>query len=230
MREKLILWDIDGTLMYSGGVAGDCMRAAMLRVYGRTSTEERRQYAGKTDRQIILETFPDQDPEALITQLDRFTSVYLEELEAARTTFQTRGQVLDGVADVLTRLADAPVVQSTLTGNLQPVAHWKLATMGLLPYIDLEAGAYGSDHHERARLPAIAAARAADRYGRAFLGQDVVVIGDTPNDIACGRTYGARTVAVASGSFRVEQLAEHQPDVLLPSLADTASVIAALLK
>lgn len=216
MPQKLILWDIDGTLMYSGGVAGDCMRAAMRRVYGRASTEERRQYAGKTDRQIILETFPDRDPEALVAELDRFTATYLEELEAARAEFESRGQVLDGVVELLVRLSAAPVVQSTLTGNLQPVARWKLATMGLLQHLDLDSGAYGSDHHERARLPAIAAGRAAARYGRDYIGQDVVVIGDTPNDIACGRAYGARTVAVASGSFRVEQLAEHRPDVLLP--------------
>jgi phosphoglycolate phosphatase len=79
---KLVLWDIDGTLLYSGGVAGEAMRAAMTRVYGRPSDNERRSYAGKTDQQIILETFPERSPEELLSRLDEFTAAYLDILSA----------------------------------------------------------------------------------------------------------------------------------------------------
>jgi len=227
--EKLILWDIDGTLLYTGGVAGACMRAAMQQVYGRASAGERHQYAGKTDRQIILETFADRDEDELIGQLDLFTSTYLGELHANRAAILERGNVLAGVRDVLASLANQPVVQSALTGNLAPVARLKLELMELSSFIDLDAGAYGSDHHDRKRLPEIAATRAAQRYGREFRGNDIVVIGDTPFDIACGRAFGTRTIAIATGPFSMDDLAAHNPDAVFASLTDTNAVMAAIL-
>jgi phosphoglycolate phosphatase-like HAD superfamily hydrolase len=227
---RLILWDIDGTLMESGGVAGVCMRAAMRRIYGHTPEGEFRVYAGKTDRQILYETYPEREPAELVGGLEAFTAAYMEELELRRDELRARARVLAGVREVLARLAEADVVQSTLTGNLMPAARYKLDMVGLLPFFDMGAGAFGSDHHDRAELPAIAAARAAARYGRAFRGRDVVVIGDTPNDIACGRAYGARTVAVATGvSFAMADLAPHAPAALLPSLADTSAAVDAIL-
>jgi phosphoglycolate phosphatase len=228
--EKLILWDIDGTLIYSGGVAGAAMRAAMERVYGRATAAERHTYAGKTDQQIILETFAERAHADLLPLLEEFTATYLAELEARREEFLARGYVLEGVVAALERLAGAPVVQSLLTGNLRPVARFKLDLLGLTRYFDFEAGAYGSDHHIRANLVPIAAERAAKRYGRPFAKRDVVVIGDTPNDIDCGRAAGARTVAVATGPFGVDELRAHGADVALANLADTEVVIAAIIE
>ncbi|HWQ15698.1 MAG TPA: haloacid dehalogenase-like hydrolase [Roseiflexaceae bacterium] len=226
---KLILWDIDGTLISSGGVAGECMRAAMEQVYGRASDNERRGYAGKTDQQIILETFPEREPAELLGRLEAFSAAYLELLHARRAELLARGRVLDGVMTALERIGSGQVVQSVLTGNLAPVARLKLELTGLLQHFDMEVGAFGSDHHRRAELVPLAAARAARRYGRPYAGRDVVVIGDTPNDIACGRAAGARTVAVATGPFSVADLAAHAPDAVLPSLADTDAAVSAIL-
>jgi len=223
--QKLILWDIDGTLIYSGGVAGESMRAAMERVYGRASTEARHSYAGKTDRQIILETFAERGYDDLMDTLDHFTATYIEELSGRRDDFLARCRVLEGVAAVLERLTAADVVQSVLTGNLQPIARIKLDLMGLTRFLDLDVGAYGSDHHRRAELVPIAAARAERRYGHPFSGADMVVIGDTPHDIDCGRAAGARTLAVATGPFSADALRAHGPDVVLPNLADTDRVL-----
>jgi phosphoglycolate phosphatase-like HAD superfamily hydrolase len=117
-----------------------------------------------------------------------------------------------------------------LTGNLLPVARFKLDLVDLARYFDFEVGAFGSDHHIRANLVPIAAERAARRYGRPFAGRDVVVIGDTPNDIDCGRAAGARTIAVATGPFSVADLRAHGADVALDSLADTEAVVAAILR
>jgi phosphoglycolate phosphatase-like HAD superfamily hydrolase len=228
--EKLILWDIDGTLIYSGGVAGEAMRAAMERVYGRATSAERHAYAGKTDQQIILETFAERAHADLLPLLEQFTATYLAELEARREEFLARGYVLEGVVAALERLAGAPVVQSLLTGNLRPVARFKLDLLGLTRYFDFDAGAYGSDHYIRANLAPIATERAARRYSRPFVGRDVVVIGDTPNDIDCGRAAGARTIAVASGPFGLDELRAHGADVALANLADTEAVIAAILE
>src|SRR5262245_48233712 len=110
--EKLILWDIDGTLLYSGGVAGEAMRAAMERVYGRATSAERHAYAGKTDQQIILETFAERAHADLLPLLEHFTTVYLAELESRRDEFLARGYLLEGATAALERLANAPVVQS----------------------------------------------------------------------------------------------------------------------
>jgi phosphoglycolate phosphatase len=225
---KLLLWDIDGTLIYSGGVAGEAMRTAMERVYGRASLTDRQTYAGKTDQQIILETFPERSPEELLGRLDEFMAEYLHELSTHHDALRQRGRVLDGVVAALEQLSDKPVILSLLTGNLQPVARLKLELLGLAQFFNFDAGAYGSDHHMRIRLVPIAAQRAAALYNREFAGQDVVVIGDTPNDIACGKAANARTVAVATGPFSVAELQAHQPDVTLKDLSDTAAVLAAL--
>jgi phosphoglycolate phosphatase-like HAD superfamily hydrolase len=227
--QKLILWDVDGTLLYSGGVAGEAMRAAMERVYGSASSEARHSYAGKTDRQIILETFAERTHDDLISTIEHFTAAYIEELTGRRDAFLARCRVLEGVAPALERLKTAGVVQSLLTGNLQPIAKIKLDLMGISHFLDLDVGAYGSDHHRRTELVPIAAARAAQRYGRTFTGTEVVVIGDTPHDIDCGRAGGARTVAVATGPFSSDVLRAHGADVVLESLADTDAAITAIL-
>jgi phosphoglycolate phosphatase len=198
-------------------------------VFGRVSTEARLSYAGKTDQQIILETFGELGHDALINSIDRFTTIYVEELTARREEFLARCRVLPGVAAALERLADGQVMQSVLTGNLQPIAQIKLDSMRLSHYLDLGVGAYGSDHHRRAMLVPFATARAEQRYGRTFHGADVVVIGDTPNDIDCGRVAGARTIAVATGPFRVEDLRAHTPDAVFADLTDTDAVIAAIM-
>jgi len=226
---KLILWDIDGTLLYSGGVAGEAMRAAMTIVYGSPSDNERRAYAGKTDQQIILETFPDRSPAELLSRLDEFTTTYLGMLAAQADAFRSRGHVMAGVVAVLQRLHEAGPVQSLLTGNLAPVARLKLDLMSIAGFFDFEAGAYGSDSPRRTDLAPIAAARAARRYGREFSGADVVVVGDTPHDIACARAAGARAVAVATGPFGMAELAAHSPDAALADLSDTEAVLAAIL-
>src|SRR3954469_24177427 len=135
---KLILWDIDGTLIYSGGVAGEAMRASMQRVYGSASTEARLSYAGKTDRQIILETFADRDHDQLLSTIDHFTTTYIAELTGRSADFLARCRVLDGVVPALERLASADVIQSVLTGNLQPIAKIKLDLMGLTKFLDLD--------------------------------------------------------------------------------------------
>lgn len=114
-----------------------------------------------------------------------------------------------------------------LTGNLQPVAALKLRALKLEGYFDLTLGAYGSDHFDRTRLVPIAEQKANARYPSSV--GPVVVIGDTPRDIACGRAGGARTVAVATGNYGVAELALHAPDALLTDLSDTPTALRAIL-
>lgn len=142
--------------------------------------------------------FAERGHDELLGSLELFTATYVEELSGRREEFLARCRVLPGVAAALERLGTLPAVQSVLTGNLQPIAKIKLDLMDLARFLDLSVGAYGSDHHRRVELVPVAVARAAERYGQAFAGANVVVIGDTPYDVECGRAAGARTIAVAT--------------------------------
>ncbi|MFN5060472.1 MAG: HAD family hydrolase [Chloroflexota bacterium] len=225
---KLLLWDIDGTLLYSGGVAGEAMRAAMSRIYGRPSSNDRREYAGKTDQQIILETFSDVSHAELKAKLDDFAQAYMAELTVRREEMAQRGRVLPGVPAALAHFQQQPDIhQSVLTGNMMAVAELKLQLTNLIDYVDMHTGAYGSDHHARVELPRFAIERAHQR-GMTITGSQLVIIGDTPNDIACGKAHGARTVAVATGPFSVADLAAHHPDAVLADLSDLDAVKAAI--
>lgn len=226
---RLLLWDIDGTLLYSGGVAGEAMRAAMTTLFGQPSSNDRREYAGKTDQQIIIETNPHLSPQFIADQLDAFAAAYMAELEQRRAEMASRGRVLAGVPAALAYYQQrADVRQSVLTGNMQAVAAMKLELTNLSPYIDMSVGAYGSDHAKRVELPRYAIDRMHARTPHRISGADIVIIGDTPNDIACGKAHGARTIAVATGPFSVADLAAHAPDAVLPDLSDLAAVIAAI--
>ncbi|MGH3328354.1 MAG: HAD hydrolase-like protein, partial [Streptomycetales bacterium] len=128
------------------------------------------------------------------------------------------------------RLAQIPyVIQSVLTGNTRASAEIKLRAFGLGARLDLDAGAYGNDHSNRAVLVGIARARAAQRYGRGFDPGRTVLIGDTPNDVAAAHRGGARVIAVATGRSTVADLHRAGADHLLPDLSDTAALVAAVL-
>lgn len=224
----LVFWDIDETLITSSGLAERLLRQAILTTYGPSPALAQLAMGGKTDQQIICEAYPDQPPAALLAVLPAFAAQYMAFIEAQRAALQVHGQVLDGVLPALMGLADAGAHQSVITGNIEPVAHYKIQLFGLTPYLDLSVGAYGSDHAERTRLLPIALKRYAARQ-RAAPPARVVVVGDTPADVACGRAAGAYTVAVASGAWNIGQLHEAGADVVLADLGDTALVLTHLL-
>jgi phosphoglycolate phosphatase len=226
--DRLILWDVDGTLLSTDGIAAEEMRAAMRAVVGPAAPMARTAYAGKTDWQIIRESLPALSPEAIDERLHEFVASYLSRLTARRDELLARSRVFPGVPAALEALS-SEARQAPLTGNVAAVARLKLECVGLLHMLDVAAGAYGDDHHHRPELVPVAAARARERYGRPFAGRQIVVVGDTPFDIACGKANGARTVAVATGPFSADELRGHGPDALLPDLADTERVVAAVL-
>ena len=219
---------MDGTLLGTDGLAAEAMRAAMREVVGPAAPMARTDYAGKTDWQIIRESLPSLTAEAVAERLHEFAAAYLSRMEAQREALVARSRVFPGVTAALEALGGV-ARQAPLTGNIAAVARIKLECVGLLPLLDLAAGAYGDDHHHRPALVPIAAARAARRYGRSFVGQQVIVVGDTPHDIACGKANGARTVAVATGPYSLAELRAHGPDVALSDLTDTDAVVAAVL-
>lgn len=226
--DRLILWDVDGTLLSTDGIAAAAMRAAMQQVVGPAAPMERTHYAGKTDWQIIHESFPSLDAAHVAERLHEFREAYLALLEPQRADLTARSTIFPGVITALEVLAGY-AHQAPLTGNMAAIARIKLECTGLNTMLDAAAGAYGDDHHHRPALVPIAAERAAQRYGRRFSGSQIVIVGDTPNDIACGKANGARTIAVATGPYTLADLRAHAPDVALADLSDTDAVLAAIL-
>jgi phosphoglycolate phosphatase len=226
--ERLILWDVDGTLLSTDGIAAEAMRAAMREVVGPAAPMARTSYAGKTDWQIIRESLPSLPPEEVGARLQEFIAAYFGRLEAQREALVARSRLFPGVRAALEATGEL-ARQAPLTGNVAAVARLKLECAGLITLLDLEAGAYGDDHHHRPELVPVAAARALARYGRSFSGAQIVVVGDTPHDIACGKAGGARTVAVATGPYPLDELLSHGPDAALPDLSDTRAAVAAIL-
>ena len=216
----LVLWDIDGTLVDSAGHGRHAFEEAFQDVVG--GVPEWVEYAGRTDHQIALEMLDDSH-EHLPAMLEQLAV----KLAAREELIATEGRVYPGVPEVLAALHDADgVVQSLLTGNVAANAAVKVGAFGLDRWLDLEAGAYGSDPHERrSDLVAVARQRAAERYGETT---GAVLVGDTPLDVRAAREAGARAVAVATGFAGLEALRESEPDALLQDLSDTGAAIRAI--
>jgi phosphoglycolate phosphatase-like HAD superfamily hydrolase len=232
---KLVLFDIDGTILWTDGAGRRAIGQALLEEIGTTGPIERYRFDGKTDPQIVRELLSLVGHPAA-TADDRVAAVcrrYLELLEGelARPTQRTR--VLAGVPELLGGLeeheAEGRALVGLLTGNLEGGAALKLKSAGLDPR-RFAVGAYGSDSPQRPELPAIAARRAAGRTGREIPGRDVVIIGDTPDDVACGEPIGARVVAVATGFYDVAALRAAGAARVFADLRDTAVVLDAILE
>jgi phosphoglycolate phosphatase len=231
MPSRLVLWDIDGTLLRSGGIGRSAFDVAVERALGRHPGDHRVTMGGMTDPQITREilTF------AAIAEddIDTHLPVVLEHLESAlaEAEHQIRdgGEVLPGIPEILTALHDDPHVTSTvLTGNTKANAAVKLSALGLAHLLDLEVGAYGSDHADRRRLVPVALDRASRGRGQPFEPDHVWVVGDTVHDLACARAGGVRCLLVGTGFQPFDELRHAGADELLPDLSDVESVLALL--
>lgn len=226
---RLILWDIDGTLLRGNAAVVRRFTQALREVYDLPPQLWGVDYGGKTDGQIALEILAQHEVEEqhALARLPDFAARYHQLMDEIAHELHESLRLLPGVVPVLEQLRARGEIQTLLTGNMEPVAALKLRALDLDRFFDLTIGAYGSDDRDRTRLVPIARRKAADRHGDTF--DLAIVIGDTPRDIACGKAGGARTVAVATGSFSVEQLATHDPDVVLADLSDTEAALAAIL-
>ena len=222
---SLILFDIDGTILTSGG-AGECaLRLGFKEEFGLHEDLTTIEISGRTDSGIARQVLAKNGLEASPINVNRFFEGYLRELE--RQLPQRQGRVLPGIFQLLQVLRKRPHVRlGLLTGNLQKGADLKLRHYGIDGVFGF--GAFADDHHDRNALGPIALNRAITLHGHAFTPERTFVIGDTPHDITCARAFGAHAVAVATGSFTVEQLAQHTPDALFSDLGDLEAALRAL--
>jgi len=226
---KLVLFDVDGTLLSASGAGRRSLDRAMRDVYGTSGPIDSYDFRGGTDPQIIRDLLGRAGLDEAAIRADEET-VYRRYATLLETEIgDGRGvTIYPGVRELVETLAARhDVVVGLLTGNIEAGARIKLRPTGLWPFFRL--GAYGSDDADRTRLPRVAAGRAEQLVGRAFRGPDTVIIGDTPRDIGCARAFGARAIAVATGWHSLDDLAAHRPDYVFADFSDQGSAIAAML-
>jgi phosphoglycolate phosphatase-like HAD superfamily hydrolase len=228
----LVLWDVDHTLLNAGWTGSTLYQAVLAELYGVHLTMPITSMAGRTDVSIALEALTAAGVDAA-AELPRFHRMLATRAAGFADMVRERGFVLPGAREALAavarRAAGGTVVQSLLTGNLPALATVKLSGLGLTEHLDLDIGAYGDVSERRADLVPVARRNAAARYGASFAGRATVIVGDTPHDVAAATATGARAIGVATGEFSMQQLADAGADVVLPDLADTGTVVAAIL-
>ena len=227
---KLVLFDIDGTLLWTDGAGRRAIHRALGEVFGATGPKDY-WFDGKTDPQIVRELMRHEGHDD--DRIDRELWPLLERYaECLRVELGDPGHVarpLPGVLqllDALERRAD--VILGLLTGNIELGARAKLTAVGIDPGRFM-VGAFGSDHEQRPELPAIARERTRVKLGHEIEGAAMVVIGDTPADLTCGESLGARAIGVATGRFSVEELQRYNPVAVFPDLSDTDGVLRAIM-
>ncbi|MEU8613149.1 HAD family hydrolase [Actinoplanes sp. NPDC048791] len=221
--KRLIMWDIDYTLLRGGGVAARAWKAAFTGLTG-VAWRATPNFGGRTDLDICAEVFAthgvtDCTPE-------RFFARYVEEVHVSRHEFAEQGALMPGVRAVLDELGSRPdVVQTLVTGNVPQVAAAKIAAFALTGAFDAEIGGYGTDDSVRATLVRRCLERAEAKYGERFR---PVVIGDTANDVSAALANDALAVGVATGSTSMAELVLAGAHAVLPDLSDVDAAVAVI--
>ena len=228
----LVLWDIDHTLVDTGGLGREAYASAFRAATG-VELSEKWRFDGRTEGAAAVEALElhglEAEPALVRRLLDEIVGVH----ERLADSFAVHSRALPGVREALAALAGiAGVHQSVLTGNLRAVAELKLAAVGLEVgpggSLNMEIGAYGSDAIERTELAPVAFARAGSLLGVEFSGRNTVIVGDTPRDVATADAVGATCVAVATGYHSTEELAAAGAGVVFADLSDTGAFVAAV--
>jgi phosphoglycolate phosphatase len=213
----LYLFDIDGTLVDTGGAGMAALKEATLEVFGNEGPAL--DLAGSTDLGLVANIHAHFEIEPTRGRIDAYFGVYLRRLEWNLSQGGFPGRVFDGVTALLQGLsARSDMNVGLLTGNIAGGAAAKMRHFGLADHFAF--GAYGCDHADRNLLGPIALERAFAYSGRRFAAGETWIIGDTPKDIACAHAIGARCMAVATGQFSVSQLQAHRPDRVVESLCE----------
>ena len=226
LRRRLVLFDIDGTLITDDGAAREAFAEALADIYNFRGDVGHYDFSGRTDPQIagmILAddgwSEPDIDP--------RLPALWHPYLGGLARNAPGHVRALAGIRSLLDAVhADERLTVGLLTGNIEPGARLKLGAIGLNDFFPF--GAFGSDSPRREELPPIAARRAALATGHTFRGSDVVIIGDSIFDIRCGVPHGATTIAIASGKTPAEKLKAENPDHFFDSAEELDGILAAI--
>jgi phosphoglycolate phosphatase-like HAD superfamily hydrolase len=228
MHSKLVLFDIDGTLLKVGNINRHILIDALKQVYGTEGSAAHHDFSGKMDSTIIYEVLEDTGLSAheIAGKFDEAKKTYIE-------LFRQKAKPADimlmkGIRELLSELSRRDeILMGLLTGNFEESGRHKLK----LPSIDhyFSFGAFADDAFNRNDLPAIAASRARRIAGKNFSSSEIVIIGDTEHDIRCARMFNAKSIAVATGNFSMQELMAHDPGALFENLSGTDAVIREIL-
>lgn len=226
---KIILFDIDGTIILTKGAGRRVLEEAINYVFGRDLDASSIRFSGKTDPQIvreILEANGIKEPELSEKRsaiLERYASNFsIEELMPTL-------EVLPGVKELIALLSANPEIKvGLLTGNLEATSWLKMDAASIDRSL-FEIGGYGSDSEDRYSIPAIVLAKARNLFQEDLSGDQLVIIGDTEHDIKCGRSISAKSIGVATGHYSYEELKSHEPDLVYSDLSDAHSILADIL-
>jgi phosphoglycolate phosphatase-like HAD superfamily hydrolase len=231
--ERILLWDIDGTLIHSVKTGGYKLYTipVLEEIFGTSGRLAEMRVSGMTDLQIVYEALNDAgiSREEILARADVLVSRLTEEARRVTGNGVKFFELLPGVRETLQALADHPRYESALvTGNIKPMAYLKMELVGLDHFFTLP-GAFGDESHNRRDLPARAAERIRKHLQIDLAPEQFIVIGDTPNDIDCARHFGARAVAVGTGRFySTEEILTHKPDKFVADLSDPQLVLRVL--
>lgn len=227
---KLVLFDIDGTLLWTDGAGRRSMEHALMQTFGFAGDPAYR-YDGKTDQQITREQMRAAgiDEDTITARMDDVLDAYVAQLSAELAQDPNAARLCAGIPALLDALeVHDGATLGLLTGNIERGARKKLEAVGI-DFDRFRVNAFGCDHAERPQLPGIAQRRAREVMGHDMPGERMVIIGDTPADIHCGRSLGVRAIGVATGRYGVDELAQHDPAAVFATLEDTDAVVAAIL-
>lgn len=228
---KILLWDIDGTLMRSriNGAFKEYFIPSIQKVYGSIGNFEKMQFSGMTDTQIIYESLREEGftPENIFEKKDELLKVFQAEMKTIFERNSEQHEVLKGVREILAVTAKNPqFYNALLTGNLSVAAEIKLKSVDLWHYFSDAPNAFGEISHSRNDLAVEAGKLFNERFDFKFSPSQFIVIGDTPNDIICARHFGAKAVVVGTGRGQIKEiLMAENPDVFLNDLSNTEEVL-----
>jgi len=227
---RIVLFDIDGTLLTTAGAARGSFARGLSEAAGRPISPDGYSFSGRTDPQIARDILSSHGLSEAEMEVAVPESIRLYLKYFAGTPIQDRARLLPGVRDLLETLATRTDARTALlTGNVEPGARLKLGLFGIAGYFDFSLSCFGSDDADRYRLPALALERARRLLGPEVAGGQLVVVGDSEHDVLCGKSVGARSVAVCTGWTPARVLASLRPDALLDDLSDTSRVLDAIL-
>lgn len=225
----LVLWDVDGTLIYNGGVSKQAYALSFEKLTGKSPTEPV-VTDGMTDTAILRSLFERHGLKLAASDVERIPEVMEESLASLVPQLRERGHAMPGAREAIDALSQQPdVVQSVLTGNIASNAIAKVAAFDLHQGLDFEVGGFGSDDEVRSNLVGAAQAKATAKYREVFTAANTVLVGDTLRDVEAGRVGGAFVIAVATGAFDEGRLSDAGADIVLPDLQITDDFVKCVL-
>jgi phosphoglycolate phosphatase-like HAD superfamily hydrolase len=229
---RIVLFDIDGTLLTAGNEARESFSRALSEAAGRPISPDGYSFSGRTDPQIARDILSGHgvEGEALEAGIPRTIELYLRYFSKALPGMRT-ARLLPGARELLEALAERRGVRTALlTGNVERGARLKLEHFNIDSFFEFSISCFGSDDADRYRLPPLAIERARRLFGREIAPADLVIVGDSEHDVRCAHAVGARAVAVATGWTPIEELRALNPEALLPSFSDTERALEEILQ